>query len=92
MSITIPAFSAIYLTQVYEYLLFSGDADFVRELVPVLRRIADEFIRRRDRETGLIPCFTEQKYWNFYEWQKGLDGSISGSVREEDVTFDAPLC
>ena len=92
VSITIPAFSAIYLTQVYEYLLFSGDADFVRELVPVLRRIADEFIRRRDRETGLIPCFTEQKYWNFYEWQKGLDGSISGSVREEDVTFDAPLC
>ncbi|MCR5682759.1 MAG: hypothetical protein K6G29_09955 [Clostridiales bacterium] len=92
VSITIPAFSAIFLTQVYEYLLFSGDRDFVGEIVPVLRRIADEFIRRRDAENGLIPCFTEQKYWNFYEWQSGLDGSIAGSVREEDVTFDAPLC
>ncbi len=92
VSITIPAFTAIYLTQVSEYLLFSGDSDFVRELVPVLTRIADEFIRRRDPETGLIACFTEQKYWNFYEWQTGLDGSIAGSVKEEDVTFDAPLC
>lgn len=98
VSITIPSFSAIFLTQVYEYLVYSerisgeADADFVREMLPVMKRIADMFIRRRDPETGLIPCFTEQKYWNFYEWQKGLDGSISGSVAEDDVTFDAPLC
>jgi len=98
VSITIPSFSAIFLTQVYEYLVYSEkiagqpDEAFVREVLPVLRRVADEFIRRRDPETGLIPCFTERKYWNFYEWQKGLDGSISGSVSEDDVTFDAPLC
>ncbi len=98
VSITIPSFSAIFLTQVYEYLVYSerigGAADeaFVREMLPVMRRIADMFIRRRDPDTGLIPCFTEQKYWNFYEWQKGLDGSISGSVAEDDVTYDAPLC
>ena len=98
VSITIPSFSAIFLTQVYEYLVYSekitGTADmaFVREVLPVMKRIADMFLRRRDPETGLIPCFTEQKYWNFYEWQEGLDGSISGSVAEDDVTFDAPLC
>ncbi len=92
VSITIPAFTAIFLTQVYEYLLFSGDSAFVRGLLPVLTRIADEFLRRRDPETGLIACFQEQKYWNFYEWQSGLDGSIAGSVSDEDVTFDAPLC
>ncbi len=98
VSITIPSFSAIFLTQVYEYLIYSekitgkADTEFVREMLPVLKRIADEFIRRRDAKTGLIPCFTEQKYWNFYEWQKGLDGSISGSVKEDEVTFDAPLC
>ena len=98
VSITIPAFTAIYLTQVCEYLVYSEkirgqtDTDTARELLPVLIRIADGFIRRRDPGTGLIPCFKEAKYWNFYEWQDGLSGSIGGSVGEDAVTFDAPLC
>ena len=97
-SITIPSFTAVYLTQVYEYMEYSeritGDPDgeFMRELLPVLLRIADGFLRQRDPETGLIPCRREAKYWNFYEWQDGLQGSITGEVREEDATFDAPLC
>lgn len=89
--ITIPSFSAIFLTQVYEYLLHSGDCSFALLMLPVLRRIADEFIRRIDPETGLIACFKEAKYWNFYEWQDGLSGSISGSVDDDNVTYDAPL-
>ncbi|MBQ2725647.1 MAG: hypothetical protein IJF78_08075 [Clostridia bacterium] len=92
VSITIPSFSAIFLTQVYEYAVHSGDKEFAREMLPVMRRIADEFIGRMDPKNGLIPCFKEQRYWNFYEWRDGLDGSISGSVAEDDVTYDAPLC
>lgn len=92
VSITIPSFSAIYLTQVYEYLKYSDDKDFVTEMLPYMKRIADEFIRRTNTETGLIKCFTEAHYWNFYEWQDGLSGSISGDVSEENVTYDAPLC
>jgi alpha-L-rhamnosidase len=89
--ITIPSFSAIFLTQAYEYLLYSGDLEFVNEILPVLRRIADEFIRRIDKNTGLIACFKEEQYWNFYEWQDGLAGSISGSVADDKITYDAPL-
>lgn len=92
VSITIPAFSAIYLTQVYEYLKYSDDKDFVMEMLPYMKRIADEFIRRTNTETGLIKCFTEAYYWNFYEWQDGLSGSISGDISEENITYDAPLC
>lgn len=92
VSITIPSFSAIYLTQVYEYLKYSGDVDFVTEMLPYMKQIADEFVHRTNNETGLIKCFTESHYWNFYEWQDGLSGSISGCVSEEDVTYDAPLC
>ena len=92
VAITIPSFSAIFLTQVYEYMKYSGDRDFAWEMLPTMKRIADEFLSRRDAENGLIPCFQEEKYWNFYEWQPGLSGSISGFVADDDVTFDAPLC
>lgn len=89
--ITIPSFSAIFLVQLQEYLDFSGDSDFAAETLPVAERIAGEFIRRAENEKSLIKCFGEQKYWNFYEWQSGLEGSIWGSVPEEQRTYDAPL-
>ncbi len=91
-SITIPAFSAMFVVQLAEYLAYTHDEDTGRALLPTARRIVDGFLARVDRENGLIPCYPEQQYWNFYEWQDGLEGSISGSVREEDVTYDAPLC
>lgn len=92
VSITIPSFTANFLTQVYEYLQYSGDKEFAAEMLPYMKRIADEFLRRADNEMSLIPCFTEARYWNFYEWQDGLSGSISGSISEDKITYDAPLC
>lgn len=92
VSITIPSFSAIFLTQVYEYLTYSDDKEFAAEMLPYMKRIADEFLRRADNDKGLVQCFTEAHYWNFYEWQKGLSGSISGSIAEDQITYDAPLC
>lgn len=92
VAITIPAFSAIFLTQVYEYALYSGDLTFVKEeLLPVAKEIADEFIRRTDTDYGLVMDFKEEQYWNFYEWQTGLEGSIAGSIEEEDRSYPAPL-
>ncbi len=97
-SITIPSFTAVFPTQVYEYMVYSEritgslDEGFLREMLPVLLRIADGFLRRRDPETGLIACLREAKYWNFYEWQEGLTGSVPDGIAEEDATFDAPLC
>jgi glycogen debranching enzyme len=76
--------------QFYEYILYSGDLAFADEILPTAKRITDEFIRRIDAN-GLIKCFQEEKYWNFYEWQQGLAGSISGSVSDENATYDAPL-
>ena len=92
VSITIPSFTANFLTAVYEYLTYSGDKEFAAEMLPYMKRIADEFLRRADNEKGLVQCFTEARYWNFYEWQEGLSGSISGSVSEDKITYDAPLC
>lgn len=90
-SITIPSFTAVWVTQLNEYLTHAGDAAFAREMLPTARAIARGFAAQID-DSGLIACFTEAKYWNFYEWQDGLSGSISGSVADEDRTYDAPLC
>ena len=92
VSITIPSFSAIFLTQVHEYLQYSGDREFAREMLPVMQRIAQTFYERTDEKTGLQTCFQDGKYWNFYEWQPGLSGSIGAVTEDSAVTFDAPLC
>lgn len=90
VSITIPSFTAVFIYQVWEYMKYSGDKKLVEEIFPILVKIADGFERKS--ENGLMPCYTEEQYWNFYEWQTGLEGSISGSVAESDITYDAPLC
>ncbi|MGN1410380.1 MAG: hypothetical protein ACI4XJ_09405 [Eubacteriales bacterium] len=91
VSITIPSFCAIYSVQLWEYLLFSGDTDFAREMAPVSEKICREFIRRTD-ENGLIPILQEGIYWNFYEWADDLDGVIGKTDSDDSVTYDLPLC
>jgi len=88
-SITIPSFTAVWVTQLKEYLDYSGDAAFVRTMLPTARAIAEGFIDRMD-ETGLLTCMVDKKYWNFYEWSDGLSGKIG--VEDAELTYDAPLC
>lgn len=91
VSITIPSFTAIFVTQLEEYLRYSGDLAFVEEMMPTARAIIRAFRAQLDNEEKLLKCRGESKYWNFYEWQSGLDGSIGSSVSEEERTYDAPM-
>lgn len=88
VSITIPCFCAVYLVQLWEYVLFSGDLEFAKEMRPVCERVCKAFMART-AENGLIPVLQEREYWNFYEWQKGMDNGI-GTI-EKDPTCDLPL-
>jgi hypothetical protein len=88
--ITIPGFSAVFVLALEEYLMYSGDETFVHETLPVASAIVDGMLSRR-AECGLIPAYTGDAYWNFYEWRPGLDGSEKVPGKEEDVRFDAPL-
>ncbi len=91
VSITIPSFTAVFIPQLAEYLLYTGDVDFIREMLPTARAIIGAFLARLDNSERLLKCYGEAKYWNFYEWQEGLAGVIGGTVAEEDRTYDAPL-
>lgn len=89
VTVDIPSFSAVYLLQSAEYLKYSNDLPFIEEMLPVYRVICDKFIARID-ETGLLPRYIEHDSWNFYEWQKGLSGSMP--EKNTNKVYDAPLC
>jgi len=80
----IPTFVCAFPIQTWEYLLYSGDYEFAAEMAPFAERVCSEFHRLTD-EKGLIKRLTHGNYWNFYEWQPGMDGS-------KDNTYALPLC
>ncbi len=69
--VPIPFFSLIYLLQMREYAKYSGDLSLLRSNLQLLEGIAEVFLKRR-RQNGLITAM--QGYWNFYEWNPGMDG------------------
>lgn len=85
--ITIPSFTTIYIRQLKEYLDYSGDTAFIREVFDYARKIAEKLEERID-DTGLIPCFAGNQYWNFYEWKEGLAGE---EYFTENPPYECPL-
>lgn len=90
IKITIPSFSAMFVVELQEYLLFSGDKAFAREMLPVAKQIADGFLARRNAD-GLIPKWEGAAYWNFYEWQPYLEGHMLHPDDCEPGRVDAPM-
>ncbi len=86
----IPSFTAIFPVQLWEYLQFSGDTPFIREMMPTARRIAEEFLCRVDAD-GVLSGITDEQAWNFYEWQEGLQGRVPGKEPHHHQQ-DAVLC
>jgi hypothetical protein len=87
----IPFFSLIYIVQVYEYVLYSGDKSVIEEVERTLHQIVETFISKIDKN-GLIPRFEGEHFWNFYEWTKGSDGLLCADGESEDgVVYDLIL-
>ncbi len=75
--LVIPSFSLHYITACLEYLQYSKDTAFLKEIYPKLVSIMEAFTKQI--ADGLILPFEGTNYWNFYEWRKGLDGNGPGS-------------
>lgn len=93
VSVNIPAFTAEYIRAVWEYLVYSGDSFFVSGLLPMLKIIV-EGMYNRITDFGLVPLYKENKYWNFYEWNAGLDGnrfSENRACTESQYIYESPL-
>lgn len=91
VSITIPSFSAVFIIQLEEYLRYSGDTAFVKEMLPTARAVLRAFTAQLSNPERLLLCRKEKEYWNFYEWQDGLAGNIGVPVEDDAQTYDAPM-
>lgn len=87
MDLTIPSFSLHYVTEVYEYVKYSGDLSLLREVYPKMLSVMRVFTERAG-EDGRLPVFMEEQHWNFYEWSRGLDGPHR---KHETFRYDAAL-
>lgn len=88
--ITIPCFSLTFIIQLCEYVDHSRDIDFGREMFDIAKRVMDVFIEKI-RSNGLVSCFVDTQYWNFYEWSNDLDGGDIFRNDKSSETFDGPL-
>ena len=91
MDLVIPSFSLHYFTSCAEYLKYSGDLAFLREIYPKLERVLSVFLAKMEASGDLILPFSGKCYWNFYEWRKGLDGDKTIDVGESDLILNTLL-
>lgn len=70
--IIIPVYSLVWMAEIYEHYLYSGDIT----LFLLCRQTAERMLLARlaefDTATGLYR--TDAKLWNFYEWAPGVNG------------------
>ena len=75
--LAIPSFSLHFITEAYEYLQYTNDVKFLREIFPKMQSVVGVFLGMA--KEGVLPSFVEggkPRYWNFYEWRPGLSGSL----------------
>jgi hypothetical protein len=89
-SMTIPFSTMTWIMSVTEYLRFSGDNKGIEHHLPRLKKFLE--IHRSCLIDNLLPCPIGKRYWQFYDWASGLDGT---NMQLDDGTtsprFDAPL-
>lgn len=79
--LTIPCYSLYYILAVKEYLEYSGDIDFIKEIYPKLKSIISTFIDKM--KNGLLCKFEDKAHWNFYDWSEYLSGYCG--LRDEPI-------
>ena len=90
-NLVIPSFSLHWFTACAEYLRYSGDTEFLREIYPKLESVLSVFLSKMKTEGDVIPPFSGQGYWNFYEWESGLDGYHKPDFQEPDLLLNTLL-
>ena len=89
---TIPAFTFAWYIAVREHLLYGGDTASAKLRLPVMAQMLGKVLEKLDGD--LLPTPTGKRYWHFYDWADGLDGTDCHPLRGQSLEgrrFDAPL-
>ena len=78
---TIPSFSLAYILSMEQYLMYSGDRDFVRGKLGICKGILDAFRLEND----LVVNDPDEGYWHFFEWTKILE-DMDHSIKHDACT------
>ena len=93
IGVAIPSFTFSWVLALGDHLAYRHDLAFVESMMPALRTIMDA--RAGELVDGLLPCPRGKRYWQFYDWEKDLSGSLSKALSGKDgavaAQFDAPL-
>lgn len=70
----IPVYTLVWLEQLYEYYLFSGDKTLFERCRGAAEKIVKLIYSQLDENAGLLREDSGERYWNFYEWREHLEG------------------
>ncbi len=77
--LTIPAFTFVWISELYEHMLFSGETALCRDELPTVDAILDSARKRKSSVPGLYEPARDKRIWNFFEWV-GTLGACDGGV------------
>lgn len=78
----IPSFGIMWMVAACEYILRSGDVAYGEHFYSVAEKILN--IHRTRMENGLYYPPRGEGYWNFYDWEDGLDGIENDAYSEKE--------
>jgi hypothetical protein len=91
--ITIPSFSMAWVLAAKDYLMYSGDITGACSLYKIAQYMIGAWLN--SMKDGLLPCPTGSRYWHFYDWKTGLDGTMQNDCTKFEVLnslrYDASL-
>ena len=85
VNLTIPSFSLHFITAAKEYLEYTGDTAFLKEIYPKILSVIQTFLLHR--KGGLVCGFGGKEHWNFYDWSAYADGSLGAEGKETPDLF-----
>ncbi|MBR6372098.1 MAG: family 78 glycoside hydrolase catalytic domain [Victivallales bacterium] len=77
--LAIEVFTLVWIIELYEYYLYSGDFSLAEGNKKGIFRIVDAVLARYDEATGLYCQFNDAKIWRFFEWIPGMTGHSVGA-------------
>ncbi|MFK7692054.1 family 78 glycoside hydrolase catalytic domain [Paenibacillus sp. HJGM_3] len=82
--LTIPSFSFLWVVELDEHLLYSGNIEQAQASWPSVGRMMDTHIAKM--QDDLLATPVKSRYWNFYDWAPGMHNWNAATPG-----YDAPL-
>lgn len=80
----IPSFALFYIVAMEEYAAQTGDLRLIEQYYSKMNGILAQFVQ--NRKDGLV-CNFPKPFWNFYEWNDGLDDVFTERDCALNLTF-----